>query len=496
LRILKTIITILLLTLKTVFCYGQQDSIIPSITKVPLKFIKQTNDKIEKYSNRLTSKTEKTLEKLAKFENRIHKLLLNANPTVAEQLFGEGRETFASMLAKIKEGKSLAENYKAKYNEYSDKLSTNISFIESQRDQLNNKYIVPLQKAKENITKLEKDLAETETAERVIKERTKLLLQEAYKVLGKNKVLNKIGAENYYFAESIRNYKEIFQDSKKAEKLAFGILNKIPAAKDFLQKNSMLASLFGSQSSGASAASLAGLQTRASVNSLIQGRIAAGGPNAAAQISANMQTAQAELSKLKDKIIKAGGGSSSDADMPEIKHKNMQKTKTFAQRIELGSDFQFGKPNRFVASQMNLALSIAFKLNDKNTIGISAAYKLNYGSINNFYLQHGGFGIRSFCDYKLFSPQGGARGGGFFVTGSYELNYNQAFKNFSEIINANGSSGIGNAFQNSGLIGITKKINMKTKWVKGTKLQLLYDMLYNTHLTASPAVIFRVGYNF
>jgi hypothetical protein len=487
LRILKTIIIFLLFTLQTVFSYGQQDSVIPSITKVPLKFIKQTNDKIEKYSNRITGKTEKTLEKLAKFENRIHKLLLKASPTVAEQLFGQGRETFASMLAKIKEGKSLAENYKAKYNEYSDKLSINISFIETKKDELNNKYVKPLQKAKEKIIQLEKDVAETETAERIIKERTKLLLQEAYKVLGKNKLLNKIGAENYYFGESIRNYKELFQDSRKAEKLAFDILNKIPAAKEFLQKNSMLASLFGSPSSGGSTASLAGLQTRASVNSLISGRIAAGGPNAAAQISANIQEAQAELSKLKDKIIKAGGGNM-DADMPEVKHKNMQKTKTFAQRIELGSDFQFGKPNRFVASQIDVALSIGFKLSDKNTIGLTGVYKLNYGSIDNFYLQHGGFGIRSFCDYKLKKQ--------FFVTGSYEINYNQAFKKFSEVINANGTNGIGNAFQSSGLIGITKKINMKTKFVKCTKLQLLYDILYNTHVVSKQPVFLRMGYNF
>jgi hypothetical protein len=488
LRTFKTIITILLLTLQTVLSYGQQDSLIPSITQIPLQFLNETNKKIDKYSQRITNKTEKTLYKLTKLENRIHKLLLKANPAVAEQLFGEGRETFASMLAKIKEGKSLAENYKAKYNEYSDKLSTNISFIETKKDELNNKYVKPLKKAKEKITHLEKDVAETETAERIIKERTKLLLQEAYKVLGKNKLLNKIGAENYYFAESIRNYKEIFQDSKKAEKLAYDILNKIPAAKDFLQKNSMLASLFGSPSSGASAASLAGLQTRASVNSLIQGRIAAGGPNAAAQISANMQAAQAELTKLKNKIIKAGGGNSSDADMPEVKHKNMQKTKTFAQRIELSSDFQFGKPNRFVSSQIDVALSVSFKLSDKNTIGLTGVYKLNYGSIDNFYLQHGGFGIRSFCDYKLKKQ--------FFVTGSYEINYNQAFKKISEIRNANGTNGIGNPFQNSGLIGLTKKINMKTKWVKGSKLQLLYDILHNTHVIPTQKFVLRTGFNF
>jgi hypothetical protein len=90
----------------------------------------------------------------------------------------------------------------------------------------------------------------------------------------------------------------------------------------------------------------------------------------------------------------------------------------------------------------------------------------------------------------------------FFVTGSLELNYNESFKTFSEIRNANGTTGIGNPLQSSGLIGLTKKIRFaptkggKTKLIKGTKVQLLFDMLYNTHVTQGQMLIFRVGQNF
>ena len=132
----KFTILITALILHAACSHAQADTAlepIPTIIDVPLKFIKQTNQKIDKYTQRITNKTEKTLDKLTKLENRIHKLLLKANPTVAEQLFGQGRETFGNMLAKVKEGKSLAENYKARYNEYSDKLCTNISFIETKK---------------------------------------------------------------------------------------------------------------------------------------------------------------------------------------------------------------------------------------------------------------------------------------------------------------------------------------------------------------------------
>lgn len=480
--------TLLAFTLQPIVTYAQNDTIIPiipNVTQIPVKFIVQTNKKIDKYTNRLTSKTEKTLTKLASWEEKIKKLLLRTSPQTVTELFGEGKPTFASMLAKLKEGKSLAENYSKSYEAYNDKLVTNIKFIETQKEQLNIKYIVPLKRAKEATKKLETDVAETEATEKLIQERTKELLKAAYKILGKNRLLSKMAAENYTYVETLKNYKELFQDSKKAEQKAFEILGKVPAVQEFVKNNSMLASLFGSPSGGASTASLAGLQTRASVQSLIQCRISSGGPNAAAQISANIQQAQAEIIKLKDQILK--GGSNHDADMPDFKAKNI-KSKTFAQRMEFGSNFQFGRPNRYVSSQADIGISIGYRVSDKSTVYAGLSYKLNYGSIDNFYLQHGGFSLRSGYDIKLKKQ--------FFLSSGYELNYNQAFKSFSEIRNANGTSGIGNPLQSSALIGLSKKINMKTKLVKGTKLQLLFDMLYNTHVAPTNFVVFRMGYNF
>jgi hypothetical protein len=354
---------------------------------------------------------------------------------------------------------------------------------------------------------------ETETVEKLISERKKELLTQAYKVLGKNKYISKMQQECFYYTETLKNYKEIFNDPSKAEAKAMELLGQIPAVKTFVQNNSMLAGLFGNPSPfggvGGGSASLAGLQTRASVNNLIQGRIAAGGPNAAAQISQNIQAAQSELTKLKDKLIRStsggGRGEVEEDGLPSFK-KSEVKSKTFKQRLEIGSNFQFGKPNRFVSSQADVAMSVGYKLNDKSLVGIGLSYKLNYGSVSNFYVQHGGVGLRSFVDWKISSQRGGTKGGGFFLSGGYETNYNNSFKNFADLQNANGTTGIGNSWLSSGLIGISKKISFsptsggtkggKTKWVKGTKLSLLYDFLYNSHVVPTQPVVFRVGYNF
>jgi Skp family chaperone for outer membrane proteins len=132
-RFIKIIFFLLAITLHSAHSYGHQekniqyqDSTTANITAIPLKFITQANSKIDKYSNRITSKTEKTLQKLAKWETKIHTLLQKADPATAERLFGQCRETFASMLQKIQDGKRLAENYKAKYDAYNDKLITNL----------------------------------------------------------------------------------------------------------------------------------------------------------------------------------------------------------------------------------------------------------------------------------------------------------------------------------------------------------------------------------
>ncbi|MBC7422942.1 MAG: hypothetical protein H7334_05740, partial [Ferruginibacter sp.] len=246
-----------------------------------------------------------------------------------------------------------------------------------------------------------------------------------------------------------------------------------------MKKNSALASLFGYNTGGVGTQNLAGLQTRADVNSLIQGRIAQGGPNAAAIISQNMQQAKAEMQSLKDKIIKAGGGSS-DTEIPNFKP-NTQKTRTLKQRLELGSNFQFGRPTRFASSQADIGMSLGYKLNDKSTTGIGIAYKMGYGSINNLHISNEGIGLRSFIDWKLKKQ--------FFVSGGYEMNHNTVFTSLRTL-----QSSLD--WQSSGLIGLTKKIKVKTKYMKGTNFQILHDFLYKAHVVQTQPIIFRVGYNF
>lgn len=464
------------------FSIAQVDSInkhIETLKDIPASYIKNIENKIDKYSRRITGKTGKTLEKLAKWETKIKGILDKFSPETSQKLFGNNQTTFSTLLQKYKEGMDIATKARASYDAYRDKLVTSIKYLESQKENIQNKLLEPVIVTGKKLKELDDDINNSEAVELFIKERKKQLVNEAVKYIGNSKYLAKIDKESYYYIETIRNYKELFTDKKKAEDLAMKILKKIPAYSKFIQENSMLASLFGVHSMNGSVANLAGLQTRTSINSLIQERLSMGGPNAREAFSQSMQQAQAELKQLKDKVIKAGS-SNSDANIPDFKP-NSQKSKTFLQRLEYSSNIQFAKNNSYVPTTTDIALTIGYKLNDKSVIGVGASYKMGLGRIDHIRITHEGIGLRSFIDWKIKKQ--------FFVSGGFEMNYNTQFKNVSQLK-------FYNQWQQAGLLGLTKKINIKTKLFKATSLQLLYDFLYRQHLPVSQPVVFRTGYTF
>jgi hypothetical protein len=475
---------ILLLLFSYSASFAQTDSVVQSLQNLPQRYLSNIENKVDKYSSRITSKTERTLSKLALFEEKIRRLVEAASLETAARLFSPGALTFASALEKFKNGQAIIEGKKASYDSYIDQLNTSINYLNEKRELINTKLVQPVKNTQAKLTKLQEEQTQAEAIQQFIKERKQLLISQTIQYIGKSKYLQKISKENFYYIETLRNYKELFNDSKKAEQTALAILNKIPAFKNFVQEHSMLAQLFGSPSASSTPANLAGLQTRASVNAQIQSAISAGGPNAMASFQQNLQAAQSQLSQLKDKILKAGGNSS-EMEMPDFKPQET-KSKTFKQRLVFGTNIQTQKATNYFPNRSDLGLSLGYKLNDKSLIGIGGSISLGLGQgWNNIRISSQGIGLRSFIDYKLKKQ--------FFVTGGFEMNY--LSKPFGSLLIPPLGGG-GATWQQSGLVGITKKIAVKTKWFKGTNLQLLYNLLANQNPGISKPVVFRVGYNF
>jgi hypothetical protein len=459
------------------------------------KFIRQTGAKAEKYAKRITNKTEKTLTKLARWEGKIKALLEKASPETAQRLFSNSQMTFQGILAQYQKGQQMANGYGKQYDEYRDKLGNTMAYLASppaplqgERGGAETLAKIEAKATNQQLQKLDTLVDNTEAVHQFIKERKKQLIEQSIGYIGKSRYLHKINKESFYYIETLRNYKEIFQDEKKAEELAVKLLHKIPGFEDFLQRNSAVAGLFGFNTNvgGGAAPSLAGLQTRASVTELIQNQLSAGGPNAQQAFTQNVQNAQAQLGQLKDKLAQGGNG---DGGLPSFKH-NSTKTKTFLQRIEYTANMGFGKLNPLATggnsnATADIALGIGYKLNDKSTVGLGASYKLGMGSIRRVRLGGEGFGLRSYIDWKLKKQ--------FYISGGYEMNYLPAMEGLR--IPTPTGSGTAETWQRSGLIGIGKKTKVRTKWFSASSVQLLYDLLHDQQRPVGQPFIFRIGYS-
>ncbi len=477
---LNRFLALILLLGSPITIFGQLDS---NLSKISNIYIETVSTKVDKYYSNLTSKTEKTLQKLARWEDKIHTILKKASPETAQQLFGNNQLTFTTLLQKYKEGKSVADGYKASYDDYRDRLTNSIKYIDERKDKLNKSVVGSITKTKEGVRKLNSQIENTEAIKQFIKERKKQLFQQALKFLGRNKYIQRINKEAYYYAETLNNYKEIFSDSRKMEETAIALLQKIPAFNEFLQQNSTFNSLFnpssGMGTAGTTNYSALGYQSNAMISQELQQRGLGSSSTITGLTQAGGSSINSPLQQLKNQFTSL----SSTDDLPDFKP-NPMKSKTFKQRIEFGTNFQFGKAVNLLPNTANLGIQLAYKLNSKSSAGLGTSYIIGMGSgFNNIKFSSEGISFRSFIDWKLK--------GKIYVNGGLEYSYNSSFQGLRELPQLNHRDI--SLWKPSALIGLSKKYNIGK--MKGSML-LLYDFFGKQKAPHTQSLIFRVGYNF
>lgn len=436
----------------------------------PVKWASLVEQKAEKYQQKIIQKSQSTLNKLQQQEERVYRKLLQTKDSVlAKQELETIRNKYTAIKGRITNS-NVAQSG-TQYIPHLDSLQTALKFLDPEK--------YPQLKSAVAQTKLLQDKFQgAEEVKAFINERKQVLKQQ-FEKLGWGKELKRMNKEVYYYSAQIKEYKEALRDGKKAEKKVLELLSKTKLFQEFMERNSFLATFFRmpSPTDPGYAGNMAGLQTRAQMSTVIQQQIAGGGPSAQQQFQQQIQTAQTEIQNLKKKILPQGG--SSDDPMPDFKP-NDQKTKSFLQRIEFGSNMQTTKGNLYFPVTSDIGVSAGYKINDKSIIGIGASYKIGLGqSWQNISVTHQGAGLRTFVDIKLK--------GSFWISGGGELNYRNEFRRIEILRNMN-------AWQQSALLGISKKYKVGKKFKGST--QLLYDFLWKQQQPRTQAVVFRVGYNF
>jgi len=473
---------LLILVLAVSHAANSQDTTHSDVSKIPTRYLETVSKKANTIQQNLDKKSEKVLASMQKEEAKLQKKLAKVDSLAANNIFRDAESKYKQLQSKLEGTKSFSS-----YIPHLDTLATSFRFLEQNQEWLKSvkEGKEKLEDASSKLKELQSKLQKADDIKQFLKERREYLKQQLEK-LGFAKHLKKINREVYYYSQQINEYREILKDQKKIERKAIELLSKTKVFKDFMKKNSMIASLFrmpvDDPNDPAYLASLTGLQTRSQINSLIQNQIAAGGPGAQQQFSQNLQGAQAQLQGIKDKLINKLGGSSSDDIMPEGFKPNDQKTKSFFKRLEIGTNIQTQKSTNFFPTISDIGLSLGYKLNDKSTIGIGTSFKVGWGTgWNNIHITQQGLAFRSFIDWKLK--------GSLWISGGYEQNLKTLITRIDQIRDIS-------AWQQSGLVGISKVVSVKSKMFKKTKVQLLWDFLSYQQVPRAQPLVFRIGYNF
>ncbi|MFC4231492.1 hypothetical protein ACFOW1_06310 [Parasediminibacterium paludis] len=440
-------------------------------------------------SKQVEKANTKALKDLQQQEEKLQKKLAKVDSNLAKQVFANSSDRLQQLTDKLQQKTSKFNQLQTltsskDYLPLVDTFATSLKFLEGKLDAsgLTNQAT----KALSSVKGLESQLQNATEIKDYIQQQ-KQAIQAAFGQYNLGSSLQSFNKQAYYYQQQIQEYKQLLKNPDKLEKRAIAELTKSAFFKDFMQHNSQLASLFPMPQGYGTAQALAGLQTRASVNQILQSRLgtipstitSGGGQSPQSYLQQQIQQGQNQLNALKEKINKAGG-SSSDLNMPDGFKPNTQKTKRFLDRLEYGLDVQTQKQNSLFPLTSDIGFSVGYKLNDNNSFGIGASYKMGWGSgLDHIKLTNEGIGLRSYLDMKLK--------GSLFISGGYEQNYQQRFGSIGELYRLPQGN-----WRQSALLGLSKKIPIVKN--KTSKVQILYDFLCKqNHLQTQP-LVFRVGW--
>lgn len=484
-----------------------QSNQIDSVIQVPDRLVTHLEDRLGTMDEALTKHTEKYLRRLSRQEEKIKAQLYKVDSSRTAKLFRDSQKKYDELSQKLGAASGKLDRLTSgDYLAGLDSLQGSLAFLKDAQNIFS--------KAKDTRGRLGSSLEQANALQHKLKAATEIqgYLQQRQQQIGQilktythlpasvSKSLGKYQQQAYYYATLLQQYKQLLNDPDKLVQQMLAALRHIPAFQKFMGRYSMLSALFPTPDNYGSPESLAGLQTRISVQQTLQqnlGRLGTdNGSNPMAYMRQQIAAAQQELSGIKDKLESGGAGNSGGVSMPENFKPNGQKTRKFLQRIEWSVSFQTQKANNYQPVGTDVSLTAGYKLNDKSIIDIGISGKMGWGNEwKHIRLTGEAVGVRAFAQWKapdLFGGNSKVLGSLWFTAGA-EMHYTRTveslavFKNYSN-------------WTKSALAGLTKKYSMNSPLKRGKKMQgtmsVLYDFLYNTHIPPTPAIVWRVGYNF
>jgi len=298
--------------------------------KIADNYINAITRRSAEYQRKIDKSTMEYLDKLKSKEQILQQQLNKLDSNKALQVFNGSKQAYDKIENELKNNSENILKSCGKYIPGIDSALTSLKFLQH-NENITGKIGTNFAQVNAAISKvkaLEDQFRRTDNVKEFIREREQYLQQQlsSYQLPG----LQKYNQQAAYYAQQVNELKEAWDDPSKAEEKALKLLNKLPAFRDFMKKNSMIAGLFN-MPEDYSTSGLGDLQTKEQVQKLIQQQMTLMGPNGAQTAQQNIGDAQSTLSSLRDKL----NSGSSELAMPPGQG-NSQHTKTFLKRIEYG----------------------------------------------------------------------------------------------------------------------------------------------------------------
>ena len=449
-------------------------------------------EKTSEFSEKINKAALQRLEAIQQQEAKLEKHLPKEELEKALQLKDELNKKLDALSGFTHAPDSLLKSmFKGQYFARFDSLETLFKFALPKTGNL-----AILKDAEDQIQRLKAELAMLDDCEKWLANREQqwkqLLSANPLEKLKLPKAFGKWQEEALAYKMQVEHYKETIKDPQKIETEALRLLNKLPAFREFMSKNSELARLFGPPGGSTDlpqGTPIPGLQTRASLAQELQNRFGANALQSGGALQQQLQNGMDQLSQqqtpslqniLPELNIPTSIGNGNVGEMtPNQQEHAALKSKTFKERFEFGWNMQNAVRIQDFPAIRDVGLSLGYKLNPRSVVGVGVAYKFALGeSWKNIDWTHEGVGLRSFIDWRM-TEAGGKLFKGLWLTGGFEMNY------WSRI--AGNATWKELAWQKSGLMGVTKTLKFKRK--EG-KVQVLYDFMQkNTN-----RIYIRFGY--
>lgn len=442
------------------------------------KYTQSLQHQTNSLSDKLEKSTQKYLSKLKKQEEKLKSKLWKTDSLKAISMFSD-IETRYAQLNRLTHETTDAQS-KLIYIGKLDSLGVSLKLLQQIKDLKGTISSPEIEQTIKSLNTVQCKLDATEKIRSMLKERQQFL-QQSFGNTSLVKNLKVFKKHTFYYQQQLEEYRSIIKDPQKMGQRLLKELSNHPAFAAYFTKYAQWASLFGAPMGGqemqGNTTPIAGLQTRAALQSLLNDRFGAG-PNVEQLIQSQNRNSSSSLENLLPTSGNWNNGSKEE-QMPDFKP-NTQKTKSFWKRLELGTNIQSNRGTRYFPVTTDWGLSAGYKLNDKSIAGIGVSYKMGWGKdIQHIIITSKGAGLRSFLDYKIK--------GSIWVSGGAEMNYRSGFTSLTALQNSQ-------VWDRSALVGLSKKYRI-TKNIMG-KIQLLYDFLWKEQATTTSQFIFRIEYSF